>query len=175
MKLKLFNPVIFKNINGEEEQTDYIFLKKPTIGDLTKKQNIGILASIMHEAQRAGTLGMKALSDGNKNIETNNTDNTEDSNEEEKNNDEDILDFSNSIIVACVMGGYNNIEEDLLKKGPAYFDRFLFVDENMSQNISSNLIKDKIKERRKIMELNKIIFGFFIQASKPSQTRKIEM
>lgn len=173
MKLKLLSPISYKNALGEEETTEYIFIKKPTVGDLTKKQNIGILSSIIHKAQRYLILGQKTLADSIQNIDEKEEENKEAV--EALQDDTEALSFANSNIYGCIMGGYNDVEKDLLEKGQSYFDRFLFVDEELKQSIQSNLIKEQLNDNGDLLDLYKIVFGFFFQASLPSQTRKIEI
>lgn len=171
MKLKLLKPIIYQNANGGEEKTEYVFIKKPLIGDLTSPRNIGIYSAILHKAQKAMVLGQKEM----KGLvaEEENKENEEEG-EKILKDDENALATAEGLIYGCVLGGYENIEEDLLNKCKVYFDKFLFVDEGMTQNISSNLIKEQLIENGDVLDLYKIIFCFFFQASVVSSKRKIE-
>ncbi len=171
MKLKLSEKISYQDKNNELVETDYIYIKKPTVEDLIRK-NIGLFSAIIHKTQKYLVLGQKVISD---NIIVD--ENDEEIQEKADNifdNDENILQTANSLVYGCVMGGYDDFEKDLLEKCPVYFDKFLFVDEEMEKNISGNMIKKQLEESGDIFDLYKIIFAFFFQVSNSSSTRKIE-
>lgn len=172
MKLKLYSPISYQGADGNELTTEYVYIRKPTIGDLVKRENIGILSSIINKAQKFLYLGSKVLSSDKtkeqmlQEVEESGVD---------LDKEEDAISNAEGYISACVFGGYEDIIDDLLKKGPAYFDRFLYVDENMTKNISPALIKQQLSNNGDILDLYKIMFYFFFQATNTSRTRKIEM
>lgn len=174
MRIKLFKTITFKNKDDEQEQTDYIYIKKPTIGDLTKKQNIGIFSSILHEVTKCLILGQKTFKDSD--FGSNETNEEDKQKAEDINNDDSkILELGNMYVASCSIGGYTKIEEDLLNKGSYYFDRFLFVDEEETRNINNNLIKTQLEENGELLDLYKIMLAFFLKLSLSSQERTIEL